>query len=510
MKKQSILNLFAFFIFITIFVTPTFADEPEGDQPEKEQEKAESFITDHQIEIDGEVIKYQATVGWLILKNDDDEPTARFAYTAYIKSDVEKKAKRPIMFAFNGGPGSSSLWLHMGILGPQRVIVTDEGYSPPPPVERIDNIFSVLDDTDLVMVDPVGTGFSKPLGDAKGNDFWGVDSDIESVGTFIKQYVTVNGRWASPKYILGESYGGVRSAGLAWHLHNRHNMNINGLIMVSPFLNPLDGRDGSYIDLPHVLFLPSLAATAWYHDAIPNKPDNIAAFMEEVDRFAFEEYAPALLKGFTISPEEKQTIAERLAGYTGTSVDYWLKADLRVSHLQFVQELKRDERIITGRIDSRFLGPAVDPLSESMDYDPFFPSVGPAFTAAFMDYLHSDLAFDCDEEYHVSASLSGWDWSHRTPDGKNLSWSNMLPDLSRAITANPGMYVLVQQGYFDLATPTLATKHYLSHLDIPADARERITTEYYEAGHMMYLHKASMKKFKEDVANLIHQSNRLN
>lgn len=503
MVQKFVVTLIANLLFITV----SYANENENNT--ETQEKPVSIVTEHQIEIDGTIIDYQAIVGWLILHNEEDEPTARFAYTAYIKSGLNNKAERPIMFAFNGGPGSSSIWLHMGILGPQRVVVNDEGYSPPPPAERVDNEYSILDQTDLVMIDPVGTGFSTTLGDAKGEDFWGVDQDIESVGQFIKQYITTNGRWASPKYLLGESYGGIRSAGLAWHLHNTHNMNINGLIMVSPFLNPLAGRDGSHIDLPHVLFLSSLAATAWYHDAIPNKADDLPAFLHEVDTFAYESYMPALLKGYTISPEEKNTVAEQLAVYTGTSIKYWLQADLRVSHMQFVQELKRDERIIAGRIDSRFLGPSVNPLSESMDYDPFFPSVSPAFTAAFMDYLHADLQFDRDEDYRVSASLSGWDWKHRTPDGRNLSWSNMLPDLSRAITANPGMHVLVQQGYFDLATPTLATKHYIAHLDITPEARERILIEYYEAGHMMYLHEPSMKKFKADLAIHIKKSNRL-
>ncbi len=224
------------------------------------------------MEIDGRTIRYTATVGWMIMEDEDDEPVARFGYTAYTRDGGVKAAKRPVMFAFNGGPGSSSIWLHMGILGPRRVVVTDEGYTPPPPAERVNNAFSVLDVTDIVMVDPVGTGFSKPIGEGKGEDFWGVDQDIRSVGAFIKKYVKENGRWASPKYILGESYGGVRSAGLVYHLQSQHGMNFNGVIIVSPFLNMGSGIDGASIDLPHVLYLPTLAATAWYHDAIPDNP----------------------------------------------------------------------------------------------------------------------------------------------------------------------------------------------------------------------------------------------
>jgi len=470
-----------------------------------------SSSTQHSIRIDGQTVKYTATAGWLILKNDKGEPTARFGYTAYTRDGVSDLSRRPVMFAFNGGPGSSSIWLHMGILGPKRVVITDEGFTPPPPSERVANEYSVLDVTDIVMVDPVGTGFSKPLGEAKGEDFWGVDQDIRSVGAFVKEYVTQNGRWASPKYILGESYGGIRSAGLVWHMQSTHGMNFNGVIVVSPFMNMGSGVDGANIDMPHILYLSTLAATAWYHDAIPDKRASLEAFVEEVDRFAYDEYAPALVKGYTISEEEKRRVAEKLAAYTGTSADYWIKADLRVSHQQFVQELKRDERLIAGRIDSRFIGPAVNPLGEAMDYDPFFPAVGPAFTAAFMDYMHNELKFGKDEVYTVSAFGVAWDWQHQPPQSQGwaVPWADLRPDLSMAMTMNPGLHLLVQQGYYDLATPTLATKHDVAHLDIPPEARKRITMAYYEAGHMMYLHEPSMKKYRDDLAAFIRDTDRL-
>jgi carboxypeptidase C (cathepsin A) len=415
------------------------------------------------------------------------------------------------MFAFNGGPGSSSIWLHMGILGPRRVVVEDEGYAPPPPSTRVDNAYSVLDVTDLVMVDPVGTGFSKPLGEAKGTDFWGVDQDIRSVGSFINQFVTENGRWASPKYILGESYGGIRTAGLVWHLQSIYGMNFNGVIVVSPFLDMGSGIDGAGIDLPHVLYLPTLAATAWYHDAIPDKAASLDAFVTEVEEFAYDEYAPALLKGYTIGVEEKRMVAEKLASYTGTSADYWEKADLRVSHPQFLQQLKRDERMIAGRIDSRFIGPAVNPLAEEMDYDPFFPAVGPAFTAAFLDYMHGELGFGRDERYQIMGGVTDWDWEHRPPDSQGwaVPWASLRGDLAQALTMNPGLHLLVQQGYYDLATPTLATKHDIAHLDVSPEARKRIRMEYYEAGHMMYLHEPSMRKFRDDLASFVRATDRL-
>jgi len=467
--------------------------------------------TQHQVRIDGQVVRYTATVGWMIMKDDAGKPIARFGYTAYTRDGVADLARRPVTFAFNGGPGSSSIWLHMGILGPRRVVVNDPGYAPPPPTQRVENEFSVLDVTDLVMIDPVGTGFSRPLGEAKGADFWGVDQDIRSVGAFIKRYVTENGRWGSPKFVLGESYGGMRSAGLADHLQSVHGMNLNGVIIVSPFLNAASGVDGIELDLPHALYLPTLAATAWYHGLLANKPASLEAFMAEVERFTYDEYLPALTKGYVIPAEEKRAVATRLAAYTGTSVDYWEKADLRVSHTQFLQELKRDQRLIAGRIDSRFVGPSVNPLAETMDYDPFFPAIGPAYTAAFLDYLHNELKFGRDEEYRISAFDVKWDWQHKQPGAGEwfVGPPNTVPDLARAMTMNPGLHLLVQQGWYDLATPHFVMKHDIDHLRIAPEARSRIRIEYYEAGHMMYLHGPSMRKYRDDLARFIREADRL-
>jgi len=499
--------------FTTLAAEPT----PPAAEPAKAAADAASepepkvSRTQHQVRIDGQVVRYTATVGWMIMKDDAGKPVARFGYTAYTRDGVADLARRPVTFAFNGGPGSSSIWLHMGILGPRRVVVNDPGYAPPPPTQRVENEFSVLDVTDLVMIDPVGTGFSRPLGDAKGADFWGVDQDIKSVGAFIKRYVTENSRWGSPKFVLGESYGGMRSAGLADHLQSVHGMNLNGVIIVSPFLNAASGVDGIELDLPHALYLPTLAATAWYHGLLANKPASLEAFMGEVERFTYDEYLPALTKGYVIPAEEKRAVATRLAAYTGTSVDYWEKADLRVSHTQFLQELKRDQRLIAGRIDSRFVGPSVNPLAETMDYDPFFPAIGPAYTAAFLDYLHNELKFGRDEEYRVSAFDVKWDWQHKQPGAGEwiVGPPNTVPDLARAMTMNPGLHLLVQQGWYDLATPHFVMKHDIDHLRITPEARSRIRIEYYEAGHMMYLHGPSMQKYRDDLARFIRETDRL-
>lgn len=487
-----------------LIAAPALAEDhaPATEAPEPE---AQQWSSEHSVRIDGGTVDYSATVGWMIME-EDDEPVARFGYTAYLRDTDQPMSERPIMFAFNGGPGSSSIWLHMGVLGPQRVLVNDADYAAPPPAQRVDNEFSILDAADLVMVDPVGTGFSRPLGEAEGEKFWGVDQDIESVAAFIRQYVTENGRWGSPKFILGESYGGIRGAGLAHHLQSRHSMNLNGLILVSPFLDTGAGRDSVDLNLPHALYLPTLAATAWYHEQIEDQPAELEPFLAEVEDFALNEYLPALFAGYVIDEDRKEGIAEQLAAYTGTEVDFWLRANLRVSHQQFVQELMRDERIIAGRIDSRFVGPMVNALSEGMDYDPFFPAVGPAYTAAFFDYLHDDLGYRGDVDYKTTAWPLDWDWSHVNPDGRRQVAVNLLPDLSRAMVMNPGLYLHIQQGYYDLATPYSVTNYYLRQLDIPAEARDRIRYDLYPAGHMMYLHQPSLEQYRDDLVEFIESA----
>ncbi|MDX1625373.1 MAG: hypothetical protein R3323_02560 [Wenzhouxiangellaceae bacterium] len=482
-------------------VADPHAPEPDaaGSMPEPV-----AVTTNHSVRIGGERVDYSATVGWMIQKKDD-EPVARFGYTAYFRDTDDPAIERPILFAFNGGPGSSSIWLHMGILGPQRVVVEDPAFAPPPPARRVDNEFSVLDLTDIVMIDPVGTGFSRPVGEAEGKDFWGVDQDIESVARFIRDFVREHGRWGSPKFILGESYGGIRGAGLAHHLQTFHNMHLNGLILVSPFLSEHAGRDGHGMELPHALFLPSFAATAWYHDSLEQRPDGLDAFLEEVEEFAMNEYLPALVRGHAIEADRKRALAERLGAYTGTTADYWERADLLVDHQQFLQEMERGSRRIAGRIDSRYIGPSTNPLAEEMDYDPFFPAVGPAFTAAFFDYLYEDLEFRRGEEYKVSAWPLDWDWTHRPPSGGAQPAVNLLPDLAMAMTTNPGLGLYIQQGIYDIATPYLATRYYIDQLDVPAEARERIRYDEYPAGHMMYLHPESLRAYREDLAEFIRE-----
>lgn len=482
--------------------------DSEKENPAAEAPEGKVSITEHQAKIGGSNVKYTVTAGTMLMNNEEGEPHALFGYTAYV-SDAADKTNRPLMFAYNGGPGSASIWLHMGVLGPQRAVVTDAGFSPNGPFKRVLNEYSIIDETDLVMIDPVGTGFAKPVGEGKGEDFWGVDQDIESVSKFIVQYVTDNGRWASPKYVLGESYGGMRTGGVSYYLLNNHKLALNGVILVSPFMEMATGFAGLGIDLPHVMFLPTFAATARYHDALENKPENLEAFIDEVENFALGEYAPALLMGQRLSNADRQNVLSKLSRYTGLSEEYWDRANLRIDEGRFTKELLRDKGETAGRVDSRFKGNSINRLGESAFYDPMMSAIGPSFLAAFMDYYRSDLKVEGASEYKVSGGFfMQWDWKHKQPDLKEfpLPFPNTSVDLALAMTQNPGMKVLVQQGYYDLATPHLATEYYLDHLNIADELRPNIKLEYYEAGHMMYLHPPSLVKYKKDLAGFIRSS----
>jgi carboxypeptidase C (cathepsin A) len=503
MKKLSLILL----MWMT-FATAWGADEPPKSQTAETPEGKVS-VTQHQIKIDGKTIKYTATAGTMLMKDKDGKPIALFGYTAYVADGVDQ-AKRPVMFAYNGGPGSASLWLHMGVLGPQRAVVTDAGFSANGPFRRVSNEYSILDETDLVMIDPVGTGFSRPVGEAKGEDFWGVDQDIKSVSEFIVQYTTENRRWASPKFILGESYGGMRSGGVAYYLLTRHMMSVNGVVLVSPFMEMATGFAGMGIDLPHVMYLPTFAATAWYHNALDNRPLDLQPLLREVEQFALREYAPALLLGNRLEQERRQEILAKLAAYTGLSADYWDRANLRIDEGQFNKELLRQKGITVGRVDSRFVGNMINKIGENQVYDPMTSAIGPPYLASFMDYYSNDLKVENAGNYKVFGDVfMQWNWSHQQPGGRfpiALPFANTLVDLGFAMTQNPGMKVLVQQGYYDLATPYLGAEYYRDHLDIADELRGNVSLKYYEAGHMMYVHEPSLVKFKEDLAAFVRSA----
>jgi carboxypeptidase C (cathepsin A) len=467
-----------------------------------EAPKPEQSATQHSIVVGGKTVNYTATAGTLILRNDKDEPTAAVGYVAYTQRDVSDLSHRPITFAYNGGPGSASLWLHMGALGPRRIVTSDAAPTPPPPYRVVDNAYSIIDKTDLVMIDPVGTGLSRAVGDHKDREFWGTDPDIESVSRFITQYVSDNLRWNSPKYLLGESYGTTRSAGVVEYLQSRENMAFNGVILVSVAMDIESIFEWPGNDRPFVNFLPTFAAVSYYHHALPHQPPALVPFLDEVRKFALGDYAGALLKGDSLSEQERDAVAAKMHEYTGLSIEYLKLANLRVRESQFTQELLRGHHETVGRLDARFLGVSFDHLSEDADYDPQSSAISAPFTAAFLNYLHGELKFGQGKTYNTNAEVFPfWKFEHKPPGFPfPLPVADTALDLAHALGYNPGLRVLVLNGYYDLATPFLGTESTFDHLGLEKELRDHVQMKYYEAGHMMYVNEPALKQFKSDIA----------
>jgi carboxypeptidase C (cathepsin A) len=481
--------------------------DPSPAPEAKPTPSAKVWTTRHEIKIGGAVLAYTATAGTMLITNDKDEPIALFGYTAYVKDGSDPRT-RPIMFAYNGGPGSASAWLHMGILGPKRAVLEDLAANTHGPFRTVENEFTILDRADLVMIDPVGTGLSRPIGKAEGKDFWGVDQDIRSVSDFIVRYLNQYGRWAAPKFILGESYGGMRTAGVAYDLLAKHNVALNGVILVSPYLDFSSGSAGLSLNDGDVNFLPTYAATAWYHHALPNRPPELQPFLREVETFAQDVYGPVLFKGSRATAAERQTVLAGLARYTGLSTEYWDKANLRADEGHFLQELMRNKGVVAGRVDTRYTGGTLNALSETTPYDPYGSAIAPAIVASFNDYYRQELKVESDRPYILSAGFKDWDNSHSQPDGEKVPFANTIVDLSYAMTLNPRMKVLVQSGYFDLACPYRTVEYAIEHLAVAPAVRSNVSIAYYEAGHMMYVHPASMQKFKTDLGGFVEANAR--
>ncbi len=502
-------NLKTLLAVLLLIPVLALADEHEEEEKAPVEAEPQSFVSQHEVRIDGQRIRYRATAGTLIMRDDEGEPIAEFGYTAYERMGVDP-LPRPLMFAWNGGPGSASLWLHMGVLGPRITQVADLEVNGGGPFRFADNPHSIIDKVDLVMVDPVGTGYSRPLGEAEGKDFWGVDNDIKSVSNFIKRWVTDNERWASPKYVLGESYGGMRAGGVSYDLLSRHNIALNGVVMVSPYMDAAGGGGVGVANMVvgYTMTLSGYAATAWYHDMLEDKPEDFQAFLAEVDEFAVTDYLDVLVRGARADADKRRRVAEQLGRYTGTTAQFWLDARLRVTEGQFVAELMRQRGELAGRLDSRFISYTSHPLAESMPFDPMSTAIGPVFVATFNDYYSRELGVDMDRPYVVSGGLwKEWDRSHKDPINK---WKSITADtgldLGVAMIRNPKMKVLVQQGYYDLATPYRASEYFIDQLPVPDSLRANVSIEYYESGHMMYIHPPSLEKFRRDLANFIDAS----
>jgi carboxypeptidase C (cathepsin A) len=460
--------------------------------------------TKHSITIDGLRIDYEATAGTLVVQEEDAKHKANVFFVAYTKCQGkgETLSRRPIAFAFNGGPGSSSVWLHLGLLGPKRVDLGDRpeagpaGMASAPPYRLVENEVSLLDCTDLVLIDPVTTGYSRaePADDAK--QFHGVAQDVRSVAEFIRLYVTKFCRWDSPKYLIGESYGTTRAAGLAEHLQNHFGMNLNGIVLISTVLNFQTVRFDDGNDLPYPLFLPTYTATAWYHKKlVPELLADRQKTLEEVEKFALGEYTLALTKGSALTAEERQYVARKLARYTGLSEEYVRHANLRIEIHRFVKELLRTSHQIVGRYDSRFVGNDSDATGEYAGYDPSYTAVQGPYTALMQEYLAKELQYIRESPYRILTSrVQPWDYGQ----AKNR-YLNVSSSLREALARNPALRVFVANGYYDLATPYLATRYTFDHLDLDGDLHKRVCMRYYDAGHMMYIDKKSLYKLRKDL-----------
>lgn len=436
--------------------------------------------------------------------------TARMFYVAYFKKD-SAEARRPVMFLYNGGPGSATMWLHLGTFGPRRVVIPDTKHQEGAPYTVVDNQYSLLDVCDLVFIDAPGTGFSRTFGKDKAKAFYGVDGDGHAFARFIQKFLSKYNRWNSPKYIFGESYGTPRSAVLAADLGD---VDLNGVILLSQILsfdNSVDDpKWNPGVDQAYALALPTYAATAYYFHKLPNQPPELKPFLDEVEKYALGDYMAALLEGSELPDAQRQAVAEKLHGYTGLPVDYLIRSNLRVIGGDFSKTLKLNEDTTIGRLDTRFQGPSINPLSEGAEYDPQSAAISSAWTAAINDYLRKDLKYGLESTYWPSAEASGdftWDLRHHAPGGPPMnetdSGTNVMPDLAYRMKLNPKMKVMLAGGYFDLATPFFEGIFEMHHLPIPQVLQANISYHYYEAGHMVYVNEDVLKQFRADVAAFI-------
>src|SRR5215470_7359022 len=420
--------------------------------------KEESSMTDHSIRVGGQSISYKATASTTLLKNDKGEPTGLMYSVAYTKNDVKDLTTRPVSFLYNGGPGSATMWLHMGAFGPRRVYTVNGQFTPPAPYKLVDNAETLLDKTDVVFIDAMGTGYSHAVCKAQEKDFFGIDEDVEAFGQFIVTYLSRNDRWNSPKFLIGESYGTFRSAALGNYLQSHDSVHLNGIVLISSVLDLSSLTFAPGDDRPYIFYLPSYAAVAWYHKVLKDRPADVVPFIEEARKYAQGEYASALYKGAALSAADKTAVAKRVSFFTSLSEDYLMKADLRVTLSQFRAELQRKEGLTTGRIDARFSGYTYDLLEENAQGDPEGPAVGGAFTALINSYNHDELKFGKDKVYHNTANAFGaWNWVRR--DQRRFGFPgapNVDQDLAQAMITNPKLMVQVENGYYDLATPFFA------------------------------------------------------
>jgi len=503
----------------------------------------ESVASEGAVAVEGQHIDYRAVAGTIVVhpkgwddaakreptdlsgkekpekdEDDDKNPKAEASmfYVAYFKRGAPS-ADRPITFLYNGGPGSSSVWLHMGAFGPRRVVTRDDSHTPAAPYSLVDNAYSLLDVSDLVFIDAPGTGFSRVAGKDKEKAFYGVDADAYAFGEFIMGFLSKYGRWNSPKYLFGESYGTPRSAVLVNALETGHDIDFNGVILLSQILNfDLSADAPSFnpgTDEAYVTALPTYAATAWYHNRLAGqRPAELLPFLAQVEQFATGEYASALQAGSELDPTRRQAVADKLAAYTGLPAAYVLKSDLRIDGGQFSKNLQDPDGLTTGRLDTRFSGPDIDPLSKEADYDPQSAAISSAYVSVFNDYVRKELGFGEGKVYKPEIDVGkDWSFAHQPPgaDSPAQGVTNVMPDLAYAMKYNPGLKVMVNGGYYDLATPFYEGWYEMHHMPIPNNLRSNIEYHYYQSGHMVYAHEAALKELHDNVADFIRRTDNL-
>jgi carboxypeptidase C (cathepsin A) len=500
-------------------------------------EPAADSTTEGSVTVGGEKIAYRAVAGTLTVGSTDSQDamlgmdgkmlpdagekapdpekpeeataTARMFYVAYFKKDAP--AGRPVTFLYNGGPGSATMWLHMGSFGPKRVVTTDAQHDEGAPYKIVNNDYSLLDVSDVVFIDAPGTGFSRIMGKDKEKEFWGVDQDAHAFDRFIRRFLTKFNRWNSPKYLMGESYGTPRSAVLSAVLQN---VDLNGIVLLSQILsfdNSIDGpKWNPGVDQAYALGLPTFAASAFYHHKLPTQPTALESFLAEVEQYALGDYMSALLKGSDLTEASKQAVAEKLHQYTGLPVAYLVRANLRVSGAAFSKQLQLDDETTTGRLDTRYKGPDIDPLSSDAEYDPQSNAISSAYTAALNHYMRTDLKYGENQTYKPGAYADAdfsWDLRHQPPGGppanQQEGGTNVMPDLAYTMKSNPKMKVMLAGGYYDLATPYFEGKFEMHHLQIPQKLQANISYHYYQSGHMVYVNEDVLKQFHADVAAFI-------
>lgn len=493
-------KILASLTLVSFIALPSWADDEKSKSAPVEPVK--TYEVEKSGTFGGTKLRYKAIAGETHLKNEKGEETAAIFSVTYLRTDVKNNAERPVFFIFNGGPGSASLWLHLGVYGPMRVAVPSEAEDDgAAPFRLVDNELSILDVADMVFIDPVGTGYSRAIGKGEGKDFWGIENDAKSIAEFIRLWLVKNKRWNSPKYLSGESYGTTRAAALLDQLQGSWaDIAVNGVVFISSILDFQTARYQPGNDTPYISYLPTMAATAWYHGKVDKSGRTLEGFLDEVRAFTLGEYASALVQGNRLSDDAFNATAEKVAAYTGLKLQYVKNANLRINNMRFMKELLRDEGFVTGRLDSRYKGRDYEGTGDTFDGDPSGYGIDAAYTAGINHYLQTELGVDIERKYEVLSGVPGRHWSEPRKRGYSEGYPNVAPHVGEAMRENKDFRALLASGYYDLATPFFASENTFNANGIDTS---RVTFTYYESGHMMYVHEPSLEKLVKDIRDFI-------